>query len=110
MADAALLNQIRNSMRVRTSDGQKLGTVRQVHQSEMETYVEVTLAWSLWKPWHWITPARHVFLPGITVTSVAGKQVEIVLDAKSAKSCTWHPSWIPQDYPQFAFGGDGGGS
>lgn len=99
MTDAAVLNQIRTGMRVRTSDGQKLGTVRQVHQRETEVYIEVTLGRSLWNPWLFFTPSRHVFLPGTAVSVVVDKQIEISMDAKTAKACTWHPGWVKYDAP-----------
>ena len=110
MTDAALLNQVRPGMRVRTSDGQKLGTVRQVHQRETETYLEVMLDWSPWKLWHVVMAPKHVFLPGTTVTALSGKQVEIALDTKTATSCTWRPSWIPhRERLLFSGPGDSGG-
>ena len=103
MADAALLNQIRPGMKVRTSDGKTLGTVRQVHWREAESYVEVTPRGALWKPWQVMGKVQRVFLPGSTVTELAGQHVRVALDSKTARGCTWHPSWIPPENYQRRF-------
>ncbi len=71
MTDAALLNQVRPGMRVRTSDGQKLGTVRQVHQRETETHLEVMLDWSPWKLWHVFMAPKHVLFCFSSVTALS---------------------------------------
>ena len=97
MADATMLDQIRPRMKVHTSDGKHLGTVRLVHQREGATYVEVTPCGSLWNIRQLFLGVKRVFLPGDTITSVSEKQVQIAMDAKTAKGCTWRPSWISQE-------------
>ena len=96
MADAALLNQIRPGMQVQTSDGKQLGKVRHLHQREREAYGEVTPRRSPWKPWQRVLAAKRLFLPASEVTMVTEKQVQVAMDAKTAKGCTWQPNWIPR--------------
>ena len=93
MANSTMLDQVCPGMKVRTSDGKRLGIVRQVHQREAEWYMEVLLRASLWNPVQAIV-VKHVYLPGTAVTDVAGKHVAIAMDAKTAKACTWRPAWI----------------
>ena len=111
MADATMLTLIRPGMHVRSSDRKIVGKVRQVHQRDAETYVEVTPRWSLWQPWLLIVEVKRVFLPGTVVTAIAGTEVQVAMDAKTAKGCTWRPNWIPRevDDPETTMIGRGGG-
>ena len=93
MANSTMLDQVCPGMKVRTSDGKRLGIVRQVHQREAEVYGEVLLRASIWKPMQALV-LKHVYLPGTTVSDVAGKHVAIALDAKTAQACTWRPAWL----------------
>ncbi len=108
MADSTMLDQVCPGMKVRTSDGKRLGIVRQVHQREAESYVEVLLRASLWNPMQALV-LKHVYLPGTTVSDVAGKDITIAMDAKTAKALTWRPAWIPP-FEHKITGGEGSGS
>ena len=117
MADATMLALIRPGMHVRSSDRKTVGKVRQVHQRDAETYVEVTPHGSPSKPWQLLAAVKRLFVPerlfvpGTSVVDVAGKHVHVAMDAKTAKGCTWRPTWIaPEvDDPEFTIVGRGGG-
>ncbi len=94
MTNSTMLDQVCPGMKVRTSDGKRLGIVRQVHQREAEWYMEVFVRASLWNPVRALS-GKHVYLPGTTVMDVAGKHVSIAIDAKTAQASTWRPTWIP---------------
>jgi len=92
MADSTMLDQIRSGMKVYTSDGKQLGKVRQVHQCEAESYVEVRTERSIW-----LRSAGTLFLPPYTVDTVAGGRVTLMADAKTAKSYSYRPRWIHEE-------------
>ncbi len=97
MAGGNLIEQVCPGMVVLSSDGKRLGKVRQVHTRDTETYLEVTPRGNLWKPWQLMVTIQRLFLPGSTVAEVAGKQVRVAMDAKTAKGCTWRPHWIARE-------------
>ena len=113
MADRNLIEQVCPGMVALSTDGKRLGKVRQVHTRDTETYLEVTPRGNLWKPWQLMVAVKGLLLPGSTVTEVAGMHVRIAMDAKTAKGCTWRPNWLPLEVDDLAtyvmIGGGGGG-
>ena len=95
MAGGNRIEQVRPGMLALSADGTCLGKVTQVHtRDDTEIYLEVTPRRNLWK--YWQLEVQCLFLPGSTVTDVAGKHVHIAMEAKTAKGCTWRPRWIPR--------------
>ncbi len=92
MADTTILDQIRSGMKVYTSDGKQLGKVRQVHQREAESYVEVRT-----ERFIWLRSASVLFLPPYTVDTVAGGRVTLMANAKTAKGYSYRPRWVPEE-------------
>jgi hypothetical protein len=113
MAGGSRIEHVRIGMLALSSDGKCLGKVTQVHtRDDTETYLEVTPRGNLWKPWQLMIAVQRLFLPGSTVADVAGTHVHVALDAKTAKGCTWRPSWIPHkvdDPTTYTMIGGGGG-
>ena len=96
MAAGNRLEHVRRGMLARSSDGTGLEPVTQVHtRDEIETSLEVTPRRNLWK--YWQLQVQRLFLPGSTVTDVAGRHVCVAMEAKTAKGCIWRPPWIPRE-------------
>ena len=110
MVGGKLVEHVRTGMTALFSDGKQLGTVTQVHTRDTDTYLEVTPRGNLWKPWQLMVKLQRLFLPGNTVTDVAGKYVRVAMDAKTAKGCTWRPTWLPHEDDPAPYHMIGGGS
>ena len=95
MAGGNIVEQVRDGMEVRSSDGKRLGKVRQVHTRETEIYVEVMARAAFWKLWQ--PEPKNLFVPASAVAEVAGKRVTLNMDATSARTCTRRPPWIPRE-------------
>ncbi len=91
------LDNIHNGMVARSADGKRLGKITQIYTRDTETYLEVTPRGNLWKPWQLMVAVQRLFLPGTTVTEVAGKYVSIAMNASSAKGCTSRHNWIQRE-------------
>lgn len=95
--------QVRNEMRVFSSDGKQIGKVWNVFTRETETYVEVHPL-SFWQgivagfvP-QAVNPGRgHLFLPARVIEQVMGKRVILALERSAAMTCTERPAWIPHE-------------
>ncbi len=85
----ALLEHVREGMRVHASSGKRLGKIQQVHQRETEVYLEVETVRSFW-----LRRTGLLFLPPDTVGTVAGTSVTLNVDAKTARGYTYRPRWI----------------
>ena len=93
MAGANMAEQVRDGMHVQSSDGKRLGKVRQIHMREADVYLEVIPGGPFWKRWQ-VEP-KNLFLPASAVAEVSGRQVTLNMDAKAARTCTRRPPWIP---------------
>jgi hypothetical protein len=51
MAGANMVEQVRDGMQVRSSDGKRIGKVRQVHERDADVYIRVAPRgfWSAWR-------------------------------------------------------------
>ena len=106
MVTENLLTQIREGMRVMSSDGKKLGKIRRLHARDTDAYLEVASEGDLWKIWQ--LELKLLFLPLSVVAGVVGQRVHLTLDAKTAKGCRSRPTWIPQEILPPISGGGGG--
>lgn len=100
MAGGNLIEQLRDGMEVRASDGAKLGKIKQVYygdepatsfvHGEDETCMEVHHGGLLGK-------ADTMYVPCHAIADVSGGHVTLKVDAQKAKSTPgWHhkPSWV----------------
>ncbi len=105
------LPPIREGMRVRSSEGKRLGRIIHVYARESEVCVHVASVLDLWSPWAPV--GAGLYFPATAIAEGQGKRVMLNMDTKTAKGCTGRPSWLPttaRSYGQFMdYGGGGSG-
>ena len=92
MAGANMVEQVREGMQVRSSDGKRIGKVRQVHERDADVYIRVApkASWVFWK-----AEPTFLYLPASAIAEVSSKQMTLNMDANAARNCTRRPLWIP---------------
>jgi hypothetical protein len=95
--------QIREQMRVFSSDGKLIGKVWHVFTRETETYVEVHPL-SFWQgildgfsPQYATAGRGHLYIPAEVIMQVRGKKISLTLKHEEAMACTERPPWLARD-------------
>lgn len=95
--------QVREQMRVFSSDGKQLGKVWHVFTRETETYLEVHPL-SIWQgildgfsPQYATAGRGHFYFPDRFIKQIRGKRVVLSLKREEARACTKRPAWLARD-------------
>ncbi|MEO6071972.1 MAG: hypothetical protein ABIP67_01625 [Burkholderiales bacterium] len=103
MSSDTLITKVRGGMRIISADGVSVGTVWRVHFRDTETCIEVrpqSLSNALLNAFtlrQEQTNSSHLFVPGRTITQIAGKRVHVQLDAEAVSACVTRPPWIEHE-------------
>jgi hypothetical protein len=103
MPSDTLNTKVHQGMRIISTDGVAIGTVRRVHFRDTEACIEIR-PHSFWNALldaftlrEEQTNSSHLFVPARTIAKVDGKRVHVQLDAEAVRACVNRPPWIERE-------------